>query len=66
MAIEDELGEALGTAPAEPMEDEADDLDLVAEELIAAIKAGDAAAVASALRSAHEICSTYSEPAPME
>lgn len=48
------LGPATKKPPAEPDGD--GELDVVAQDLISAVKAGDAAGVASALRAAHEIC----------
>lgn len=52
-----DLASLLGKKPAAPEEAPAGDLSMVAEDLIAAVKAGDAEAVASALRASHEICS---------
>lgn len=48
----------LAAALAEPVEEEeeAGDLEMVAEDLIAAVKAGDAAGVAAAMKAGHEIC----------
>ena len=55
----------MGKAPAPKIAPEPDadedggDLDAVASDLIAAIKAGDTAGVADALRAAHSVCSNY-------
>jgi hypothetical protein len=44
-------------AAAEPESDYDSDLEAAAQELIDAVKSGDAVAAAAALRSAHAICS---------
>lgn len=58
-----DLGAALGKMPmkpamgAEPAADDGGEMETIASELIDAVKAGDAAAVASALRAAHACAS---------
>jgi hypothetical protein len=62
MGAKPDLGAMLAGGPKAALEEDSGDdgeLEVAAEDLIAAIEAGDAAGVASALRSAHEICRSY-------